>query len=306
MISVLDLGVIEYGAALQLQERLVELRKAGSIGDVLLLLEHTPVITLGRNAKEGNIVVSHEMLAKRGVEVFEINRGGDVTFHGPGQLVAYPIFNILQFTPKLGAVDFVRRLEEVLMRVCGEYRVETQRIKGMTGVWTFATEPPKPAEREMERDWKAEKIEANNPTQAKSALGWGTTPLKPTTGLSGPPMRTWTERKVAAIGVHISRGVTSHGFALNVATDLGYFQMIVPCGLTKPVTSIANETGEKPAMEEVKHRAARAFGELFGQQVLWLESLDDLMATVAPQPEDTPAKAPEELRRMRGEDTHRG
>ncbi len=282
MISVLDLGLSAYGPALRLQERLVELRKAGAIGDVLLLLEHAPVITLGRNAQPGNIVVSREELARRGVEVFEINRGGDVTFHGPGQLVAYPIFNILEFEPKLGAVDFVRCLEAVLIRVCGEFRLEAQRLDGMRGVWTLAGAPPRLTQREMGRDWKPEANVEHDPSQL------------------------FTERKVAAIGVHIAHGITSHGFALNVTTDLSYFQLIVPCGLTKPVTSIANETGERPAMLEAKHRAARAFGDIFGQQVLWLGRLDDLMATArpAPPPEDTPASAPEEVRRVREEDTH--
>ena len=137
-IAVLYLGVVDYGTALGLQETLVELRKQARVPNVLLLLEHPPVITLGRNAKPANIVASREFLAAKGVEVFEINRGGDVTFHGPGQLVAYPIFDLRSFSPKLGAVDYVRKLEEVLMRTCAQYRIETQRIKGMTGVWTVA------------------------------------------------------------------------------------------------------------------------------------------------------------------------
>ncbi|HEX8925374.1 MAG TPA: lipoyl(octanoyl) transferase [Terriglobales bacterium] len=307
MISVLDLGLCDYGTALRLQERLVELRKNDRIGDVLLLLEHTPVITLGRNAKESNIVAPAQMLAARGVETFEINRGGDVTFHGPGQLVAYPIFNLLQFTPKIGVVEYVRRLEEVLIHVCGQYRLETQRIKGLTGVWTFATPPPRVEQREIGRDYEPPN-ENESPTLApeSAAQMWA------------------TERKIAAIGVHISRGVTSHGFALNVTTDLDYFKLIVPCGLTKPITSIEFESGERPTMDEVKHVAVRAFSQVFREQVLWLESLDDLMATVqstSPHisaedhganvghqiqnaPEDTPARAPENLRRIRGEDTH--
>jgi len=307
MISVLDLGLCDYGTALRLQERLVELRKANHIGDVLLLLEHTPVITLGRNAKESNVVAPPQVLAARGVETFEINRGGDVTFHGPGQLVAYPIFNLLQFTPKIGVVEYVRRLEEVLIHVCGQYRLETQRIKGLTGVWTFPTPPPRLEQRAMGRDYEPVKDDVIvSPTLApeSAAQMWA------------------TERKIAAIGVHISRGVTSHGFALNVATDLDYFKLIVPCGLTKPVTSIEFESGERPPMDEVKHIAVRAFSQVFREQVLWLESLDDLLATAgsasandrtAPPkpteglngpPEDTPARAPENLRRMRGEDTH--
>jgi lipoyl(octanoyl) transferase len=268
-IAVVHLGLVDYGTALRLQEALVELRKQKRIPDVLLLLEHRPVITLGRNAKHANIVVSREFLAAHGVEVFEINRGGDVTFHGPGQLVAYPIFDLRSFQPKLGAVDYVRKLEEVLMRTCAHYRIETQRIKGMTGVWTVAA-------------------------AAEAA-----------SGKDG-------ERKIAAIGVHISGGVTSHGFALNVSTDLESFKLIVPCGISdKPVTSIEFETGARVPIEEVLPLVTRNFGFVFGSQILWLESLDELYASaadpaqpVAPAPQDTPAKTPEELRRLHQQDTH--
>ncbi len=268
-IAVVHLGLVDYGTALRLQETLVELRKQQRIPDVLLLVEHPPVITLGRNAKPANIVVSRQFLATKGVEVFEINRGGDVTFHGPGQLVAYPIFDLRNFQPKLGAVDYVRKLEEVLMRTCAHYRIETQRIKGMTGVWTVAAA-----------------AEAAN--------------------------RKDGERKIAAIGVHISGGVTSHGFALNVSTNLESFKLIVPCGISdKPVTSIEFETGARLPIEEVLPLVTRNFGFIFESQILWLESLDELYASaadpappVAPAPEDTPAKTPEELRRLHRQDTH--
>jgi lipoyl(octanoyl) transferase len=182
VIHVLHLGLVPYDTALHLQRTLLQLRKAGRIDNTLLLLEHPPVITLGRNAKLDHVLASPEFLAKRGVELFEIDRGGDVTFHGPGQLVAYPIFDLRSFQPKVGAVEFVRRLEEVLIRTCGDFAIGTQRISGMTGVWTYA-------------------------------------------------LRNKPEAKIAALGVHISRGVTTHGFALNVSTDLDYFDLIVPCGL---------------------------------------------------------------------------
>ena len=142
MISVLQLGALDYATGLRLQQRLVDLRKENRIGDVLLLLEHSPVITLGRNAKQKNILASPELLAQRGVEVFECDRGGDVTFHGPGQLVGYPIFDLRAIaTPDgkrktLGAVDYVRRLEEVLIRTCADYGIPAARICGLTGVWT--------------------------------------------------------------------------------------------------------------------------------------------------------------------------
>lgn len=249
MIQVLNLGHVEYSTALELQNTLVDLRKRGVIQDTLLLLEHSPVITMGRNAKQKNIVASPELLAQRGVELFECDRGGDVTFHGPGQLVGYPIFDLRALTPKIGVIEYVRRIEEVLIRSCGDLGIPATRIAGLTGVWTV--EEP--------------------------------------------------QAKVAAIGVHVSRAVTSHGFALNVTTDLECFQLIVPCGISdKPVTSIQRELGQTLSLEDVMPVVTRNFGSVFKDQVLWLESLNDLL----PTPEDTPARAPEELRRMVGDDIH--
>ncbi|MDT8068687.1 MAG: lipoyl(octanoyl) transferase LipB [Terriglobia bacterium] len=248
MISVVHLGTIDYGSALRLQEHLVELRKQNRIDNVLLLLEHPPVITLGRNANDTNIVAPRDFLASKGVEVFEINRGGDVTFHGPGQLVGYPIFDLRSFPEKIGVVEYVRRIEEALIRTCIHYQIETQRIQGMTGVWTLS------------------------------------------------------ERKIAAIGVHISRGVTSHGFALNVTTDLDYFKLIVPCGLTKPVTSIEFETGKHPGIDDILPIVTRSFGEVFKSQILWVDSLEDLPGS-APVPEDTPLKVPDNIRELHGDKT---
>jgi lipoyl(octanoyl) transferase len=272
MIHVLHLGLVPYGTALQLQSTLSQLRKEGRIENTLLLLEHPPVITLGRNARLDNVLASPEFLAQRGVELFEIDRGGDVTFHGPGQLVAYPIFDLRSFQPRIGAVEFVRRLEEVLIRTCGDFGIGAQRIQGMTGVWTYAL------------------------------------PRKP-------------EAKIAAIGVHISRGVTTHGLALNVSTDLDFFTLIVPCGLTgKEVTSMERELRKSLTLEEVATAASRNFGRVFQSQMLWLESLDDLLAQAksvntaqtsppapaakplpAPANQDTPARSPKELRELHGE-----
>ena len=256
--NVLYLGRVAYATALDLQRTLQEMRKAGRIENTLLLLEHPPVITLGRNARLANVVAPPEFLAQRGVELFEIDRGGDVTFHGPGQLVAYPIVDLRSFEPRVGAVEYIRRLEEVLIRTCGDFGIGTQRIKGLTGVWTYAL------------------------------------PKKP-------------EAKIAAIGVHISRGVTTHGFALNVATDLDFFSLIVPCGLTgKTVTSMERELQKSLSLEEVATSASRNFGRVFNTQMLWLESLDDLLDRAASQPEqpsnqDTPATPPKELRELHGD-----
>ena len=272
MMNVLQLGLIDYETALKLQQSLVELRKQDRIADTLLLLEHPPVITLGRNSKADNLRASAEELAARGVQIFECNRGGDITFHGPGQLVGYPIFDLRAFTDEhgnrktLGAVDFVRRMEEALIRTCGDLGIPTERIKGLTGVWTAAE------------------------TSKQQA-------------------------KIAAIGVHISRAVTSHGFALNVSNDLEYFNLIIPCGIPdKPVTSIEKEIcekralreGEIPTMQEVAHTIARNFGRVFKKQTLWLESLEDLMNSASPAlpaNQDTPAKPPRELEEMHGDRT---
>jgi lipoyl(octanoyl) transferase len=232
VISLVQLGTIDYATGLQLQQQLVALRKEGKIGDVVLLLEHSPVITLGRNAKASNVVASRELLAQRGVEVFECDRGGDVTFHGAGQIVGYPIFDLrAHATPEgkrktLGVIEFVRRLEEVLIRTCVDFAIPTKRVPGLTGVWT---EPP--------------------------------------------------ESKLAAIGVHISRFVTSHGFALNVNTDLGYFDLIVPCGIaTKPVTSMQQQLGRPLDLNAVAESISRNFGTVFSSQMLWVETLDALLS----------------------------
>jgi len=288
MIAVLNLGRLDYETALRLQETLVELRKQERVPNVLLFVEHPPVITLGRNARQSNIVASRELLASRGVEVHEINRGGDVTVHAPGQLVAYPIFDLRSFSPKLGVIDYVRRLEEVLMRICAQYTIETQRIPGLTGLWTHPTVPPRLHPRQLRRDY----IPSSG---AKEEMGG---PHPPAVGECGE--QSWPERKIAAIGVHISRGVTSHGFALNVTTALDLFQLIVPCGLAKPVTSIEFETGLRPSLEEVMTIASRTFGELFATQILWLQSIHDLI----PEPTDTPARAPENERRIASDDIH--
>ncbi len=280
MISVLQLGTIDYATGLSLQQRLVELRKADRIGDVLLLLEHSPVITLGRNAKQKNIVASPELLAQRGVEVFESDRGGDVTFHGPGQLVGYPIFDLRAIaTPggkrkTLGAIDYVRRLEEVLIRTCADFGIPTTRICGLTGVWTTTETMSSRAQQDFAREL-SRGVERPCVSAAKE------------------------EAKIAAIGVHISRAVTSHGFALNVNTDLGYFNLIIPCGITtKPVTSMAKELGKELPLQDVAHSISRNFGVVFESQMLWLESLDALLGHSV----GVPMKPPEELRRLHKEE----
>jgi lipoyl(octanoyl) transferase len=241
-VNVLHLGRVPYAEALQIQQQVVAARKQNTIADTLLLLEHPPVLTLGRNSSRSNILASDDLLRQRGVELHEINRGGDVTYHGPGQLVGYPIVDLRgdlpgKKGPHLGPVDFVRLLEEVLIRTCGNFGVLAQRISKRTGVWTIAG-------------------------------------------------GTIQEKKVAAIGVHVSQGVTSHGFALNVTTDLRDFQWIVPCGISdREVTSLELEVDPdrnpdlQPTMEAALNATARNFGHVFERQILWCESLEQLLAT---------------------------
>jgi lipoyl(octanoyl) transferase len=246
VLSVVYLGRVPYRAALELQARLVGLRKAGAIGDVLVMLEHPPVLTLGRamGRKDGgreNVLLTEDALRARGVEVVETNRGGDVTYHGPGQLVGYPIFDLRGDLSgplraegrRLGPVDFVRQMEEALIRTMADYGVVTQRVPGRTGVWTV-------------------------------------------------PNGAVEEKKIAAIGIHVSAGITSHGFALNVTTDLKDFDWIVPCGIgDRAVTSLELESPTSLpktdlTLQTAAERVARQFGQVFHAQMLWLESLEVL------------------------------
>lgn len=288
MISVLQLGILDYATGLRLQQKLVQLRKDGRIGDVLLLLEHTPVITLGRNTKPANVIASPERLAERGVEIFECDRGGDVTFHGPGQLVGYPIFDLRGFSSAdgkrktLGAVEYVRRLEDVLIRTCADFRISAERVTGLTGVWTIA-------------DRVGTGLLVRGVPETRPSTQAVVTPT-----VSEARFQTSSgEAKIAAIGVHISRSVTSHGFALNVNTDLEFFNLIIPCGITsKPVTSMANELGQPLSLQDVAHSVSRNFGVVFESQMLWLETLDSLLGHAV----GVPMKLPAELRELRNDE----
>jgi lipoyl(octanoyl) transferase len=258
-VHLLQLGRIPYAEGLEIQSRVVAARKAGAIGDTLLLLEHPPVITLGRNSSRANVLVNDDWLAAHGVELHEINRGGDVTYHGPGQLIGYPIVDLRgdwpgKKGPHLGPVDFVRMIEEALIRTCADFGVMAKRIPKCTGVWTFGG-----GDDDAQRS-----------------------------GLSGRKEKK-LESKLAAIGVHVSQGVTSHGFALNVTTDLRDFEWIIPCGITdRGVTSLEVEAdpSSEPTMERAINSAARNFGRVFGRQMVWSESLDQLLAAPADRPRD--------------------
>jgi lipoyl(octanoyl) transferase len=215
-----QLELVDYAAGLRIQKQKVAQRKAGAIPDTLLLLEHPHVYTLGRNAGPENLLMSVEWLASRGAEVFETDRGGDVTYHGPGQLVGYPILDLTQHQRDISW--YMRSLEEVFIRTARDFGIEALRCEGAPGVWV------------------------------------GTD-------------------KLTAMGVHLSRWVTSHGFALNVNTDLRYFEWIVPCGIRdKGVTSLAKLLGHAVDMEMVTERVVEHFGAVFGLEVRTVEELKEL------------------------------
>jgi lipoyl(octanoyl) transferase len=229
-LGVRRLGVVPYGEALELQRRLVEQRKSGAIPDTLLLLQHPHVLTLGVRGDGGraHILAPPPRLAELGVDVVETGRGGDVTYHGPGQLVAYPI---LDLEPDRKDVHrYVRDLEEVMIRVCETYGVEAGRIAGKTGAWVRV-----PA----------------------ADSGFGASPAS---------------EKIGALGVRISRWITSHGVALNVWTDLEYFRLIVPCGISEfGVTSLERETGERFPMEAVEACFVQSFAAVFNRRIVSAE-----------------------------------
>ena len=200
-----DLGRMGYTAALDIQQQLAAERKEGLGADHLLFVEHPHVVTIGRNGHEENLLVPEEVLRRAGIELYESDRGGDVTYHGPGQIVAYPVMDLREWKRDVGA--FVRGIEQVLIDTLGDFGIGAKRIPKLTGVWV-------------------------------------------------------DDAKIAAIGVHLSRWVSTHGWALNVSTDLRYFDYIVPCGLRKPVTSMA-ALGVRADAEDVKNALAERFGQVF-------------------------------------------
>ena len=240
---VVDLGLVEYGAAWELQRRVVAARKAGGVPDVLLLCEHPHVITLGRNGKRTNLLASDHVLGQMGVSFFETNRGGDITYHGPGQLVGYPILNLSEIRRDVGW--YVRSLEEAMIRASADLGVSGRRVAGRTGVWV---------------DGGKEVKEIKD------------------------------EEKLAAIGVHLSRWVTSHGFAYNVSTDLRYFDLIVPCGIAgKRATSLEKLLGRRVEIKEVAPRIAAHLGAIFGLELRAVAP--DALEAMLRQFEDQPVGA---------------
>jgi lipoyl(octanoyl) transferase len=228
---VVDLGLVEYGAAWDLQRRMVAARKAGAIPDVLLFCEHPHVITLGRSGKISHLRAPDTMLRRMGVSFFETNRGGDITYHGPGQIVGYPILNLGEI--RRDVAWYVRSLEEAMIRATAEFGVAARRVAGRTGVWVDV-------------------------------------PGDPATGIKMEveEVQEQEEEKLAAIGVHLSRWVTSHGFAYNVSTDLHYFDLIVPCGIAgKKATSLEKLLGRRVETSEAAPRIAAHLGEILGLEL---------------------------------------
>ena len=213
--QIVHLGLVGYAEAYALQKRIVAARKTEAIGDVLLLCEHPHVITQGRNGKGEHLLASEHVLQQKGIEYYETTRGGDITYHGPGQIVGYPILNLGAI--RRDVVWYVRTLEEAMIQATAEFGIKAERVAGKTGIW----------------------VRVGN-----------------------------TEEKLAAIGVHISRWVTSHGFAYNVSTDLRNFDLIVPCGIAEcRVTSLEKLLGRSVEEKEVSPRIAKHLGELLGLEM---------------------------------------
>jgi lipoate-protein ligase B len=230
---IVDLGLMGYAEAWALQKRVVAARKAGAIEDVLLLCEHPHVITQGRSGKRENLLASEHVLKQKGLEFHATDRGGDITYHGPGQIVGYPILNLSAI--RRDVVWYVRMLEEAMIRATAEFGITAERIAGKTGIWV---------------------------------------------------RRENAEEKLAAIGVHISRWVTSHGFAYNVSTDLRFFDLIVPCGIAdRKATSLEKLLGRRVETKEVAPRIAKHLGEVFSlemKEASWLELLEKLQEAEQP------------------------
>jgi lipoyl(octanoyl) transferase len=228
---VVDEGLIAYGRAYEWQRQLVAARKARAIPDVLLLCEHPPVITLGRNGTRDNLRVSEELLRRKGIEFYSSDRGGDITYHGPGQMVGYPILDLAEHRRDIGW--YVAQLEQIMIGATADFGLSAKRVDGHHGVW-----------------------------------------------LDTPR----GEEKLGALGVHLSRWVTSHGFAYNVSTDLGCFDLIVPCGIPgKGVASLEQALGRGIALDEVRERLVVHFAQVFGFEITNISS-QQLVETVRTAP----------------------
>lgn len=228
---VVDLGLIAYGPSCALQRTIVAARKAGDVPDILLLCEHPHVITMGRNGDPDNVLANERLLRHMNCEFHQTDRGGDVTYHGPGQIVGYPIFDLTKL--RRDVAWYVEQLEEIMIRATADFGISSYRVAGMHGVWVDAES---------------------------------------------------SSEKVAALGVHLSRWVTSHGFAYNVSTDLRYFDLIIPCGLVgKRATSLEKILRRQVTSKEVKPLLIEHCGDVFGMESRYV-SYTDLNAILQSEP----------------------
>jgi lipoate-protein ligase B len=251
---VVNAGLIKYGPAFDLQRELVAARKSGAIPDVLLFCEHPHVITLGRNGAQANLLAGRKVLEQMNVEFCETDRGGDITYHGPGQIVAYPVLDLTQH--RRDVRWYVEQLEEVMIRAAADYSIPARRVLCKHGIWIDAPGAGLQVGRKA--------------SQKEQALA--------------PEARAVEQEKLAALGVHLSRWVTSHGFAFNVSTDLRYFDLIIPCGLVgKRATSLERALGRSVSLDEARARLTAHFAQVFSLDVLsvTLDALRDSLSASA-------------------------
>lgn len=245
-VSLLNLETVPYAEALELQHRIVDARKRGELNDVLILLEHPPVFTLGRNAQDANVLASPDLLKQLGIDLFRVERGGDVTYHGPNQLVGYPILDLRNFRQDVGW--YVRSLEETLIRALGDFGIAARRIEKLVGVWVEESQQQKVGTRSPLLPGEGAGVRSEGPQGDESA-------------------------KLAQIGARIEQWITYHGFALNVDPNMAHFDLIVPCGISdKPVTSMARVLHRPVEMRQVRERVAARFAEVFGVELVEISS----------------------------------
>jgi lipoyl(octanoyl) transferase len=257
---VVRLPTLTYAEGLELQQAVRDARGEGTVPDVLLLLEHWPVYTKGRRSEPEELGMGEDWYRMQGIEICETDRGGRVTYHGPGQLVAYPIIDLRPFADDVHA--YVRRLERVMIETLGEHGVPAQVFEGLTGVWT-AGQPP---------------IPIGHPGPQETPVGAPTEP-----GADGD-----RARKIGSIGVHVSRGITTHGLAINVNNDLQPFEWIVPCGIDYVrMTSLSREHGTEQDLEAFGAAIADRFATVFGRSASWTER-DRLPLPASAQPHAVP------------------
>jgi lipoyl(octanoyl) transferase len=238
---ILNLPSVPYAEALELQHRIVNARKRGALHDVMILLEHPPVFTLGRNAKDANVLASPDFIKQLGIETFRVERGGDVTYHGPNQLVGYPILDLRNYRQDVGW--YVRSLEETLIRALGDFGIQARRIEKLVGVWVDVPNPQSPF---------------------LNGMGAPDTSLHPV-----EESRQRSPAKLAQIGARIENWITYHGFALNVDPNMMHFDLIVPCGISdKAVTSMARVLDRTVGMRDVREHVAAQFAEVFGTELV--------------------------------------